>query len=490
MARLRTPLLALIGALSLVGCGQRRDGALDIAFIATPEELFASGARLGPAAQTLRAATASGLVAFDENGEVMPALADRWIVTDDGLSFIFRLRDGTWPDGREMTAESVRGAMRAALRRLRGTALGVDLEPIDQVRAMAGRVVEIRLSSPVPNLLQLLAQPELALANGEGGAGPMLLTRQDSLAVLSLKAPADRGLPAEEDWEEHIRSVRVHAADARRAIAMFDDGLVEVVLGGTIGSLPLAPAGPLSRGTVRMDPAMGLFGLQVRRAEGVLATPEGRESIAMALDRNELLAPFSIGGWSPTTRIVAPNLPGDPGLVTERWAERGLDELRASAAMRVARLRSGDANGPVRLTLAIGDDPGLQTLFRQLSTQLATIGIALEREPDERKADLVLVDKVARYDGPRWFLDQFNCALKRGLCDADADFLVEQSLTAADAQERASLLAEAEASMTLSNIFIPFGPPLRWSLVRGNVEGFAANRWAFHPLPPMALLPR
>jgi len=493
MAR-RPFLIPLMAVLALAGCGQRNEGALDIAFIASEDSLFATGLRISSGAQHLRAATGAGLVALDAQGETVPALADRWIVTDDGLSFIFRLRDGNWPDGREITAESARAALLDVQRRLRGTSLGLDLAPIEEIRAMAGRVVEIRLSGPVPTLLQLLAQPELALSNGGEGAGPMQVEREGSLAVLSMKPPEARGLPEDEDWEEHVRPVRIHAAGAQQAIDLFEDGEVETVLGGRIGSLPLADTGPLSRGTVRIDPTIGLFGLQVRRAEGFLATLEGREALAMALDRDALLAPFNIGGWVATTRLVPPGLPGDPGLVTERWAGEDVEQRRAEAAMRVSNwlMESGAAgeDGAAVLTVSMGDDPGLQTLFRQLASQFATIGIRLDRATDSRSADLQLVDRVARFDGPRWFLDQFNCSLRRGLCDEDADYLVEQALTERNPQTRASLLAEAEASLTLSNVYIPFGSPLRWSLIRGNVNGFAPNRWGFHPLPPMATLPR
>src|SRR6187402_766124 len=141
--------IAVLAALAVAGCG-RNDGAVEVAFIDTPEQLFATGVRMSPGAQHLRAATGAGLVSLDPQGEVIPALADRWIVTDDGRSFIFRLRDGTWPDGRDLTAESVRTAMREAIRALDGTSLGLDLAPIEEVRAMAGRVIEIRLSAPVP----------------------------------------------------------------------------------------------------------------------------------------------------------------------------------------------------------------------------------------------------------------------------------------------------------------------------------------------------
>ena len=59
-----------------------------------------------------------------------------------------------------------------------------------------------------------------------------------------------------------------------------------------------------------------------------------------------------------------------------------------------------------------------------------------------------------------------------------------------DPVARATLLAEAESALTLSNVYIPFGSPLRFSLVRGDVDNFAANAWAFHPLPALAVIPR
>jgi oligopeptide transport system substrate-binding protein len=79
-------------------------GPVEVAIIGAPERLFQQGIRLPPAAQHLRAATIEGLVALDPAGQVVPAIAERWIVTDDGISYIFRLRDSTWPDGEEITA--------------------------------------------------------------------------------------------------------------------------------------------------------------------------------------------------------------------------------------------------------------------------------------------------------------------------------------------------------------------------------------------------
>ena len=486
----RRLIFSLLAVAALAGCGRGNEGELQVVFIDAPESLFAGGLRLSPGAQHLHAATGAGLVALNVQGEIVPALADRWIVTDDGRSFIFRLRDGTWPDGRELTAESVRAQLVERLRALRGTSLGLDLSPIAEVRAMAGRVVEIRLSGPVPSLLQLLAQPELALQRGEGGNGEMLLAREGAGALLTMKPPAARGIPEQSDWQAYVRPIAIRAAAAEQAVALFDEGEADVVLGGQIGALSLADTGPLSRGTVRLDPAVGLFGLQVRRADGFLATEQGREALAMALDRPALIAPYNIGGWLPTTRIVAPDLPGDPGLVPERWAERTIEELRGVAAARVAAWRRANGGAEARLTLAIGRAPGLDVLFAQLARQLATVGVRIERVAPGRASDLALVDRVARYAEPRWFLNQFNCSLDNGLCAAEADSLVSEALAQTDPAARDNLLARAEAELTLANVFIPFGSPLRFSLVRSDVQGFAANPWAFHPLPALATIPR
>jgi ABC-type transport system substrate-binding protein len=487
MARRFVP-LPLLTAFALAACGGPGDGAVKVAFIDSPAEMTSGGNRLSAGAQHLRAATSVGLVALDAQGEVVPALANRWIVTDDGLSFIFRLREGEWPDGRELTAESVRRALREAIRELAGTSLGLDLAPISDVRATAGRVVEIRLASPVPSLLQLLAQPELTLSRGE--SGPMALDWRGSVAVLTLRPPSERGLPEESDWQEFVRPVELQPVAAEQAIAMFDAGTVDLVLGGRLDSLPLAPTGPLSRGTVQLDPAIGLLGLQVRRANGLLETIQGREAIAMAIDRPALIAPFNIGGWVPTTRVVAPGLPDDLGLVPERWTDNPIADLRAEASRRVAGWRSSNGGEPPQVSLALPRAPGTDRLFRDLAFQLATIGVILQRVPEDEVADLVLVDRVARYAAPRWFLNQFHCSLRQGLCEPEADQLLAQALDEPDSAVRAMLLADAEARLTLSNLYIPIGSPLRWSLVRGNLTGFQPNAWAFHPLPALAQIAR
>jgi ABC-type transport system substrate-binding protein len=488
-----SPVRAFVGAivapLMLAACTGGDDSAISIVAIGTREAPFESGNRLSATGQIVRSATTEGLVSFDAQGRVVPALADRWIVTDDGRSYIFRLRDGTWPGGSQIDSASAGAALRQAIAGIRGTSLALDLSGIEDIRIMAGRVIEIRLSRPMPDLLQLLAQPELGLFWRGRGTGPMRLRRDGKAVLLAPIPPAQRGLPAIADWEQRVRTVRFASLDASAAVEKFNDGEADVLLGGRIEHFPLASAFGISRGTVRLDPVSGLFGLAVVRGEGLLAAPENREALAMAIDRNRLIDAFGVGGWTASNRIVAPGSEGDLGTIGERWSGQSIDQRRIQAAARVSRWRA--ANGaPPRLSIALPSGPGADLLFKRISEDFSAIGVETRRVGETAPADLRLVDTVARYSRANWYLNQLSCAARRGLCSDSADARAAEARSAPDEASRAALLAEAEAELTVANVFIPFGSPIRWSLVRGSVTGFAPNRWGIHPLMPMAERPK
>lgn len=478
--------IAALGALS--ACGGEADRPVAVAVIGDPGAPFVTGPRLPAAAQLVRSATSEGLVGFDEQGRVIPALADRWIVTDDGLSFIFRLRDGSWADGSPITGDSARTALLRAIAAVRDTPLGLDLGVIADVRAMAGRVIEIRLNQQAPDMLQLLAQSELGLLHRGRGAGPMKLTRDGDAVLLNPIAPEDRGLPPEEDWAERARRLRLAAMPAKVAIAQFNSGKIDIVLGGRFEDFPRIDASGVSRGAIRLDPVAGLFGLVVTARGGFLSLPENREALSMALDREALGTTLAIGGWTATTRIVNPGLEGDNGTVVERWPGRSIEERRAQAAVRIARWKAD--HGAVNLTLALPSGPGGNQLFTRLAADFKAIGVTVRRVGADANADLRLIDTVARYPRADWFLNQFACAGRRAICSVTADNLMEKAHGEPDPAKRAELYAQAEAQLTIANGYLPLGVPIRWSLVSGKGTGFAPNRWNIHPLMPLALRPR
>lgn len=455
--------------------------------IGDAESLTATGVRLSTADQHLRAATHEGLVALDSSGQVIPAIAERWIVTDDGMSYIFRIRSSTWPNGDEVTASLVRSMLRDNLRRLRGTSFGLDLAKVEDVRAMTGRVIEIRLTSPMPDFLRLLAQPEMGFTLDGRGSGPMTIIPAEDREIVQLVAmpPDQRGLPVRSDWDLLNRPINLHVVSARAAVDGFAAGDVDVVLNGRLANLPLADVGPLSRGTVRLDASLGLMGLTVRNPRGVLSEPELRNALSMAIDRSTLMQPFNVGGWQSSTWIVPRGMPGISGPRQERWSDISLEQRR-QIGLRLVRDWEKANGQPAEVTIGLPPGPGSEVLFRRLARDFLAIGVEAKMVPPGTGADLEFHDRVARFLSARWFLNQLNCGLRKAVCSSEADELVEQSLVVADPQVKAQLLAEAEAGILRAGAYIPLGSPIRWSLVRGNVAGFQENQWGLHPLFSLA----
>ncbi len=476
-------------SLALAACSAGSDdGVVDVVFIGAPEDLSADGIRLSAAGQHVRAALSTGLVRIDPRGEVVPGVAERWIVTDAGASYIFRINEFDQPDGTRLTAQAVRDALQRRMRQLQGTSLGLDLAKVRDIRAMTGRVIEIRLTSPMPDFLQLLAQPELGIELAGGGAGLMRRGVEEDELVLTPLPPELRGLPEQPGWEDLVREVRVHAADARQATDGFAEGRYDLVLGGRLATLPLASTGPLSRGNVRLDAAIGLFGLDVRNPSGFLGVTANREALAMAIDREGLMQPFNIGGWFASTRLVPVPLSTASSPPSERWASQSLEQRRSTARQRVAQWRAGSGQEPqVRVFLPEG--PGSDLLFEGLAEDFAAIGVSATRVDAAAEADLALRDRVARFASPRWFLNQFNCGVSSRQCSEDVDYLVSLALDARDPTEEASYLLEAENSLLATNLYLPLGAPIRWSLVRADIEAFGENPWNIHPLFPLSRAP-
>ena len=444
------------------------------------------GTRLNFASLTMREAVAKGLVGLDEEGRVVPALAARWIVTDDGLSYIFRLFDAKWDDGRQITAERVARLLNQRLSELRNSRLRYDVTAVDEVVSMTGRVIEIRLNAPHPNFLQLLAQPEMGLFRAGHGAGPMrLLDEKNGIRLGQFEQPAQ---DEQETEQQDDRWVSLRSEPAAVAVARYRAGSAQIVLNGKYHHLPLVEAAGISSGDLRLDPVAGLFGLRFIRANDFWAVPANREILAMAINRPALLTSFpAVSAWQSRLKIIPEALDVEGINTYPDWASMTMQDRIEFARNHVSRWKASE--GPViPLAIALPDAAGARILFKRIQSDLRRVGLDARKVGIDEAADVELMDEIAPYDSAPWFLKQFTCD-KTSVCLNDADARIAEADAATNLQIKARLYAEVENMLVDHYNFIPIAVPIRWSIARQNQRGFAVNPRGWHPLNAMVGIP-
>ncbi len=475
------PLLTVLLALATLGCDRRRpdDTAVVVSVIGGVAQL--RDAAKGPMSEPARvhtAATAQGLVRYDAAGGIEPGLAERWIVTDGGRSYIFRLDEAQWADGTPVTARQVVASLRRAVDVRSRTPLAPFLAVIDEIVEMTPQVIEVRLSRPRPDLLKLFAQPELAVirTRDASGTGPFRRT-ETAPGWLALRPAADPASTAAAPAAPDARDiVLLRGERAASAVTRFAQRESDLVLGGGVRDWPLLAHTEIAPANVRIDPAAGLFGLAVVSRGGFVATPENRRALAMAIDRAALTALFR-PEWQTVETLLPARLDSAADPALPDWHALPLDGRRILARSRVAVWHAANPDAPLAIRVALPDGPGATLLWSRIARDLRDIGLRPQRVGLAAPADLRLIDEVAPYDSGRWYLVTACRACPDGLMA-----MVDAARDAPTLPERASRIAAADLALTQDGAYIPIAQPLRWSLVALRLQAWQENARAWHPL--------
>lgn len=476
--------LALLAALAFVpaACRPTAEGAPKVVVIGGEPKLADPAA--GPLPEPdaiLLSNVGQGLVRFDATGDIVSGLAERWNVSDDGLSYIFRIASAQWPDGTKINAQQVARLLKRQLAPRSKNPLKDALGAVEDVVAMTDRVIEIRLVAPRPNLLPLLAQPEFAILRNNQGTGPFSVTRNEG-GALRLSSQ----VVSPDDESSRREEVLLSGASAGQAVRSFADGKSDLVLGGTFADLPYARAVRLPRGSLRFDPASGLFGLIPTRADGPLANRQVRQLLSQAIDRDALVAALNVPGLASRATVLEPGLDGVTAPVQPAWFGTSPATRRPALLAAARRLVPGKDRPTIHVLLPEG--PGSDQLLQRLVADWGAIGFVVERARTLDSADLRLVDAVAPSSSAAWFLRTFHCGAA-AVCDPDADNLLDAARIAPVPAQRYALLSEAAGKIDDDQLFIPLTAPVRWSLVGDRIQGFAGNRYARHTLTDLQQRP-
>ncbi|HEX6072368.1 MAG TPA: ABC transporter substrate-binding protein [Sphingomicrobium sp.] len=485
---MRSKLIALALILALAGgmaaCRQEPEGTVKVLVIGGEPQLRdpASGP-LSSSDSVLLSNVAQGLVRFDSGGNIVAGLAERWNVSDDGMSYIFRLAATAWPGGGKITAEQVARVLKRQIAARSRNPIKDTLGAVEDIVAMTDRVIEIRLAAPRPNLLPLLAQPEMAIIRGGYGTGPFSLSPAGGpggeLRLLSEVMAGDDDIARREE-------VLLSGESAEPAVRAFAAGKADLVLGGTFAGLPFARSIRLQRNSLRFDPASGLFGLVPASGGGLLDDRDVRRLLSQAIDRDALVAALNVPGLLARATVLEPGLDGVPDPVQPAWYGTSLADRRPVLLAEAKRLFGNENKPAIRVYLDQG--PGADILFARLAADWGPLGLTVERARTPNTADVTLIDAVAPSTSPAWFLRNFRCGAVP-LCDEDVDQLLGAARTAPVPAQRYALLYDAAGRIDDAQLFIPLAAPIRWSLVASRIQGFAGNRYARHTLTDLEQKP-
>lgn len=481
--RPRTVLLSFSAFLAASGmmlsaCSEKQSGPVVVSVIGTPRQL-ADPMRdiLSPAGKLMLESTAQGLVAFDARGDILPALAQRWIVQDDGRSYIFRLRRARWANGARIKAVDVAALLKNRIAANLALDSHGDLAAIQEVSSMTGEVLEIRLSVPRPYLLQMLAQPQMAITRRDGGTGPYRKEKRGE--AWFLRPIVDDNADDEEPiapWENRV----LRAERGSMAIARFKQGLSSLVLGGRYSDIPLLKRADIDNRDVHVDPVQGLFGFAVVGRGDFLNDDRVRAALNMAIDRTPLPDAFALSGWVITDRLMTQQLDLPAAPAAPSWSAMPMDDRRSTARAAIAIWRNDNGAIP-RLRIAMPKGSGSRLLYSLIAADLSRIGVPSQQVERDADADLRLIDEVAAYDSASWYLGRVSCARKVHCDPAAQERLIEAEM-APTLEVSQARLAEAYDLMTAHNGYIPLSMPVRWSLATRALNGFAPSSRARHPL--------
>jgi len=280
-----------------------------------------------------------GLTEFASDGSVIPALAESWDISEDGLTYTFNLQsDVKFHDGSDMTASDVVWSLNRARAEDSVNAQKGLFANIADVSATDDATVVVTLSTPTGNFLFNMAWGDAVVLN-EGDDVEALKTAPNGTGAFTftnwVQGDSITMSRNEAYWGEAAKLESVTIKYISDPTAAFN-----AVMAGDVDAFPTFPA-PENLPQFDADPR---FTVIVGSTEGetILSTnnkmppfdnPKVREALAHAIDRNAIIDGAMFGYGTPIGTHFAPHNPAymdltgqsayDPDMARALLAEAG-----------------------------------------------------------------------------------------------------------------------------------------------------------------------
>ncbi len=432
------------------------------------------------------------LVDTDDDGKLVPGLAEKWTVAPDGKLMTFTLRSGvTFHDGTKLTAADAKATLDRVL----------DPKTASVVASYLGNVTAV--AAPDEQTLTLtLKQPDASLLTALSYVGTSILAGKDITADTVGKKPNGTGPYQWKSWHQG-QSLKLTAnpkyfggaAKTRNLEFRVIPDEASVLSGMKAGSFDLGlvtdPAVAKQSGSkVQLldQPTLSYHVLQLNGRKGPLAKPAVRQAIACAIDRKDIVDSVYFGDAKLTGPITSPayeydatkGLPCEPGDL-----DAAKDMLAKAGYPRGFTLHTIVMTGAYSTSTNIG---------QALQGQLSRLGVSLDldRQPTtvyvpawkDAKFDAAVAlnggsaDPYLQYS--RYFTSGGSLSVPAGLSDPELDRLLREGNASTDYPVRKRTFEQLQQRLLVDSPWVWLFRNQTYYLLGENVTGF-------HPSPTESL---
>lgn len=461
-----------------------------------------------------------GLTAHDGNATLIPGAAESWTVSDDGLTWTFKLREGAvWSDGSPVTADDFVWSWQRVVNPETAAEYAYMLAPILNAEAItAGEkppaelgakaldplTLEVTLKGPTPYFLEMLThQATYPVNRASVEALGADFTKAGNLIsngpfVLDSFTPNDHISVVKNDKFYDAANISVDRVnfyptdDVATATRRFEAGELDLTL-----DFPAEQYASLKEtlgDKVKVGPLLGTFYYGFKMDKEPWSNPEIRKAVSMAIDRDYLSEEVWQNTMLPAYTLVPAGIEGYEVTPPDYAEMTQLDREDAARAI-LEKYGYTEAN-PLKMEIRFNTNENnantavaLQELLRPMGIEVTMLNldIAAHYAHLEAKGDFDVARAAwfADYKDPENFLSL--CVTGAGnnytqYSDAEFDGLMQKAAVEADPAARMQILAQAETKGVVQDLCVM---PLMFYSYRGLVsdklQGWEPNVMDIHP---------
>ena len=450
----------------------------------------------------------SGLVALNTDLQLVPDVADRWEISEDGKTYTFYIRENArFQDGKPITASDFKWSLERAahpdtaspvadtyLSDIIGVAdvLEGNTTDIAGVRVIDDRTLQIEIDSPKAYFLAKMTYPtayvldrENVEAGGDSwtdapnGSGPFRLAEYRVGERIVLERNENFYLEP-----PHLDSVEMYLAGGQ-AMAMYENDEIDITGVGLFElDRVLDPNEPLNRELVIAPPSFTTFYIGFNAAEPPFDDPKFRQALTHAVDKdliaNEVLSTLV----TPAYGVLPPGFPGynadlvgleyDPDLARQLLSESKYPDAETRPRIVVTVPGTG---GPIGLDMEVVIEMWRQELDVEVEIQQVEWATYLQDLNANKFQAFGGSGWQADYPDPQDFLDiLFHTDSKQNhtsYSNPELDAILEQARTEPDVERRVELYHKAENMIVQDAPLLPLWyTGEQYVLIKGHIEDY------------------